>query len=95
MTPIDPAGAPPAPLRKASKLGLTLTYAILGCWAWVCLFPLYWTAAVSLKGPLEIVDGPSYAPFFDYAPSLEAWRYVLFDSNDDPLLRFFVPQSLD
>lgn len=89
MTPIDPAGAPPAPLRKASKLGLTLTYAILGCWAWVCLFPLYWTAAVSLKGPLEIVDGPYYAPFFDYAPSLEAWRYVLFDSNDNPLLRFF------
>jgi multiple sugar transport system permease protein len=44
---------------------------------------------VSLKGPLEIVDGPFYAPFFDYAPSLDAWRYVLFDSNDNPLLRFF------
>jgi multiple sugar transport system permease protein len=55
----------------------------------VCLFPLYWTAAGSLKGPLEIVDGPFYAPFLDYAPSLDAWRYVLFDSNDDTLLRFF------
>jgi multiple sugar transport system permease protein len=89
MTPIDPAGAAQAPPHRTSKLGLTLTYAILGCWAWICLFPLYWTAAVSLKGPLDIVDGPFYAPFFDYAPSLDAWRYVLFDSNDNPLLRFF------
>ena len=75
--------------RTTSRLRLTLTYAILGCWAWVCLFPLYWTAALSLEGPLEIVGGPFYAPFFDYAPSLDAWRYVLFDSNDNPLLRFF------
>jgi multiple sugar transport system permease protein len=88
MTPIDPA-ATQAPAGRTSKLGLTLTYVILGCWTWVCLFPLYWTAAVSLKGPLEIVGGPFYAPFFDYAPSLDAWRYVLFDSNDNPLLRFF------
>jgi multiple sugar transport system permease protein len=89
MTPIGSAGAAQWPPRKTSKLGLTLTYAILGGWAWVCLFPLYWTAAVSFKGPLEIVDGPFYAPFLDYAPSLDAWRYVLFDSNDNPLLRFF------
>jgi multiple sugar transport system permease protein len=89
MTPIDPGGASRAPLRQASKLSLTLTYVILGCWAWVCLFPLYWTAALSLKGALEIVGGPFYAPFLDYAPSLDAWRYVLFDSNDNPLLRFF------
>ncbi|HTZ68394.1 MAG TPA: carbohydrate ABC transporter permease [Roseiarcus sp.] len=89
MTPIEPSGAAQAPPRKPSRLALTLTYAILGSWAWVCLFPLYWTAAVSLKGPLEIVGGPFYAPFFDYAPSLDAWRYVLFDSDDNPLLRFF------
>src|SRR5579872_6430560 len=78
-----------APLRQASKLSLTLTYVLLGSWAWVCLFPLYWTAALSLKGALEIVGGPFYAPFLDYAPSLDAWRYVLFDSNDNPLLRLF------
>ena len=89
MTPIDPTGHAQAPARTTSRLSLTLTYAILGCWAWVCLFPLYWAAASSLKGPLEIVGGPFYAPFFDYAPSLDAWRYVLFDSNDNPLLRFF------
>ena len=89
MTPIDPAGVAQAPPLRTSKLGLTLTYVILGCWAWACLFPIYWTAAVSLKGPLAIVDGPFYAPFIDYAPSLDAWRYVLFDSNDNPLLRFF------
>lgn len=89
MTPIDPAGAAQAPPSRTRKLGLTLTYAVLGSWAWICLFPIYWTAAASLKGPLEIVGGPFYAPLFDYAPSLDAWRYVLFDSNDNPLLRFF------
>jgi multiple sugar transport system permease protein len=66
-----------------------LTYGALGGWACVCLFPLYWAVATSLKGPLEIVAGPFYVPFIDYAPSLDAWAYILFDSNDAPLLRYF------
>ena len=89
MTLINSAGAAQPPPCRTSKLSLALTYVVLGSWAWVCLFPLYWTAALSLKGALEIAGGPFYAPFLDYAPSLDAWRYVLFDSNDSPLLRFF------
>ena len=58
-------------------------------WACICLFPMYWILATSLKGPLEIVSGPVYAPFIDYAPSLEAWAYIIFDSNGAPLLRYF------
>ncbi len=69
-------------------LGTVLTYAALCGWAAVCLLPLYWLVATSLKGPLEIVAGPFYIPFLDYAPSLDAWRYILFDSNDNPLLRY-------
>jgi len=64
-------------------LGTVLTYAALCGWAAVCLLPLYWLVATSLKGPLEIVAGPFYIPFLDYAPSLDAWRYILFDSNDN------------
>jgi multiple sugar transport system permease protein len=65
-----------------------MTYAVLGGWACICLFPLYWAAATSLKGPLEIVTGPVYVPFVDYSPSLDAWTYILFDSDDAPLLRY-------
>jgi multiple sugar transport system permease protein len=50
---------------------------------------MYWILATSLKGPLGIVSGPVYAPFIDYAPSLEAWAYIIFDSNGAPLLRYF------
>jgi multiple sugar transport system permease protein len=77
------------PRRKPPQLGRMLTYGALGGWACVCLFPLYWAVATSLKGPLEIVAGPFYVPFIDYAPSLDAWAYILFDSNDAPLLRYF------
>ena len=70
------------PIRSAAdrppRLGAVLTYAALGCWACVCLFPLYWAVAGSLKGPLDMVDGPFYAPFIDYRPALDAWAYILF-----------------
>jgi multiple sugar transport system permease protein len=77
------------PPGKLPKLGRMLTYAALGGWACICLFPMYWVLATSVKGPLDIVSGPLYAPFIDYEPSLDAWAYILFDSNDAPLLRFF------
>jgi len=77
------------PRGKFPRAGRILTYAALGSWASICLFPLYWAVATSLKGPLEIIAGPVYAPFVDYTPSLDAWAYILFDSNDDPLLRYF------
>lgn len=61
--------------------------AALLAWAFVSLFPLYWAAVTSLKGPLDITAGPVYLPFVDFTPTLEAWTYILFDSNDNPLLR--------
>ncbi len=78
-----------SPRRKRLHFGAILTWLLLACWAFVCLFPLYWVAATSLKGSLEIVSGPFYLPFIDYTPSLDAWAYILMDSNDDPLLRYF------
>src|ERR1700751_4131748 len=68
-----------------STLFWALIYAALGIWTLVCLFPVYWMVATSLKGPLDIVSGPFYLPSVDYSPSMEAWRYVLLDSGN----RFF------
>jgi multiple sugar transport system permease protein len=66
-----------------------LTYAVLGFWAFVCLFPLYWVAVTSLKGEPEINRGPFYFPFIDFSPWFDAWAFILAASYDNLLLRYF------
>jgi multiple sugar transport system permease protein len=56
-----------------------LSYAVLGFWAFVVLFPLYWLAITSVKLPIQVNDGPDYVPFVDFEPSLHAWRYIFVD----------------
>ncbi len=56
-----------------------LSYAVLGFWAFVVLFPLYWLAVTSLKLPIDVNDGPDYVPWVDFVPSLHAWRYIFVD----------------
>jgi multiple sugar transport system permease protein len=51
-------------------------------WSVVCLFPLYWLAITSLKSGNDITSGPTYLPFIDFTPNLEAWSYILFDKAD-------------
>jgi multiple sugar transport system permease protein len=56
-----------------------LFYAVLGFWAFVVLFPLYWLAVTSVKLPIQVNDGPDYLPGIDFEPSLHAWRYIFVD----------------
>ena len=65
-----------------------LTYLVLGLWSFVCLFPLYWIAATTLKQPLDVINGPRYLPFVDFKPTLDAWSYILFNPDDDTLRRY-------
>jgi hypothetical protein len=44
------------------------------------LFPLYWLALASIKGEAALNGPPAYLPFIDFAPELNAWRFIL----DDP-----------
>jgi multiple sugar transport system permease protein len=69
-------------------LGRFFTYAILTGWGLVCVFPLYWMAIGSVKAVGDFANGPLYVPFVDFVPTLDAWRYILFDSRDDTLGRF-------
>jgi multiple sugar transport system permease protein len=66
-----------------------VSYLILGIWALVCAFPLYWVAVTSLKGEFEIVHGPFYLPFVDFSPSLGAWEFVVSDPQESLILQFF------
>jgi multiple sugar transport system permease protein len=71
-----------------SRLVNILTYTVLFFWVLVCIFPFYWVAVTSLKGEREIGGGPFYLPFLDFMPTLDAWKYLLVDSNDNLLLRY-------
>jgi len=62
---------------------MAVSYALLGAWALVVLFPLYWLAVTSLKTPLDVNSGPFYFPFRDFKPTLESWRYIFVDLGGD------------
>ncbi len=46
-------------------------------WAFLTLFPLYWVLVTAFKTPPAVVGGPTYFPFVDFQPSLQAWRDIL------------------
>ena len=63
-------------LNKPSPFGALVSYLLLGVWALVVLFPLYWVVITSFKLPIEVNNGPFYLPFVDFQPATDAWRYV-------------------
>jgi multiple sugar transport system permease protein len=76
------------PLRRGSVKDLSspaklVAYLVLGCWALVVLFPLYWLAITSFKLPIHVNAGPVYLPFVDFQPSMDAWRYIFVDLRND------------
>src|SRR5260221_3596943 len=54
-----------------------ISYLILGFWAVVVLFPLYWLLVTAFKGPPDVDGGPQFIPFVDYQPNLNAWNDML------------------
>ncbi|MDJ1009743.1 MAG: carbohydrate ABC transporter permease [Paracoccaceae bacterium] len=53
---------------KRMGLGLSLV------WLFFCVFPLYFVAVTAFKPPLAVSQGPTYIPFFDFEPTLQAFR---------------------
>ena len=51
----------------------TLIYAALLAWAFVCLFPIYWTATTSFKMAPDVMKG-SMIPWVDFKPSWLGWK---------------------
>ena len=62
---------------------MAVSYLLLGAWALVVLFPLYWLAITSIKTPIQVNGGPFYWPFADFKPTLESWRYIFVDLRAD------------
>jgi multiple sugar transport system permease protein len=62
-------------------------YTLLGIWSVVCLLPIYWVTITSFKDVSTIDKPPTYVPFFDFTPSLDAWRFILADAAENLVSR--------
>jgi multiple sugar transport system permease protein len=71
-----------------ARLGKFLRYACLLLWSFICLFPIYCLVTASFKSPSDQFAGPTYLPYVDFAPTLEAWVFILADPYEG-LLRPF------
>ncbi|TIP94957.1 MAG: carbohydrate ABC transporter permease [Mesorhizobium sp.] len=67
----------PASIDSQAPVARVVTYVLLFLWALVVVVPLYWVLITSFKGPGEVDNGPFYLPFVDFAPSLQAWDFML------------------
>lgn len=73
--------ARPASTRRAhppgsgDRLRQVLIYTALIFWAFVCLFPIYWTLTTSFKTAIDVTRG-HLIPWFDFMPDWKGWRSV-------------------
>jgi multiple sugar transport system permease protein len=63
-----------AGVRQARRIGgKVLLYAALIFWAFVSLFPIYWTITTSMKVARNVQQG-AIIPYVDFEPSWLGWR---------------------
>jgi multiple sugar transport system permease protein len=59
--------------RLRRSTGRVLIYAALLFWAFICLFPIYWTVTTSFKTAVDVTRG-HLIPFVDFTPDWKGWR---------------------
>jgi multiple sugar transport system permease protein len=59
--------------RSKRLLGRTLIYVALVFWAFVSLFPVYWTITTSFKVAVDVTHG-HMIPWVDFQPDWKGWR---------------------
>jgi multiple sugar transport system permease protein len=77
LTVVASASQPVRKRRTASlvkrTLGRALIYGALLFWAFVCLFPIYWTVTTSFKSAIDVTQG-HLIPWLDFQPDWKGWR---------------------
>ena len=69
----DAAGArDPAQFAKV-LIYRVLVYGALILWAFICLFPIYWTVTTSFKTAVNVTQG-HLIPWVDFQPDWRGWR---------------------
>ena len=56
-------------------LGRAAVYSVLVFWAFICLFPIFWTITTSFKAAPDVMQG-NLIPWLDYTPQWLGWRSV-------------------
>ena len=64
------AGAMPSAGHVVRRI---LIYGALIFWAFVSLFPIYWTVTTSMKVAIDVTQG-HLIPWVDFTPSWKGWR---------------------
>jgi multiple sugar transport system permease protein len=62
-----------AGLRGKRMASRVLIYGALLFWAFICLFPIYWTITTSFKSALDVTQG-HLVPWVDFQPDWKGWR---------------------
>ena len=69
-----PVRARPAAVPGAGRLARqVLIYGALIFWAFVSLFPIYWTVTTSMKVAVDVTQG-HLIPWVDFTPDWKGWR---------------------
>ncbi|MDT3375872.1 carbohydrate ABC transporter permease [Labrys portucalensis] len=59
--------------RLTTVLSRVLIYGALVAWAFICLFPIYWTLTTSMKSAVDVTQG-HLIPWLDFQPDWKGWR---------------------
>ena len=59
--------------RARTILWRVLAYGALLFWAFICLFPIYWTVTTSFKSAVDVTQG-HVIPWVDFQPDWKGWR---------------------
>jgi multiple sugar transport system permease protein len=71
----EPAGSyDPAQFAKV-LIYRVLVYGALLLWAFICLFPIYWTVTTSFKTAVDVTQG-HLIPWLDFQPDWRGWRSI-------------------
>jgi multiple sugar transport system permease protein len=83
---------------RFNRVGMRVViYGLLILWAFICLFPLYWTLTTSFKSAADVMKG-NMVPWVDFSPRWLGWKSLglspdtLFATStvrDEFLLRFW------
>ena len=68
-----PARANREPMTARAFTGNVFIYAALILWAFISLFPIYWTITTSFKTAVNVTQG-KLIPFVDFTPDWKGWR---------------------
>ncbi|SEA58373.1 carbohydrate ABC transporter permease [Rubrimonas cliftonensis] len=73
MTAVEMNAGRNAPPRLRRRLSRVAIYGALALWAFICLFPIFWTLTTSFKAAPNVMQG-DILPWLEFTPDWRGWR---------------------